>query len=227
MFNLIYVNQKLSFLVFILLLPFGNISAQVDYYTEIQPLFDEYCTSCHGGISGIELSTYESTLESTGELYQEKMVIPGAPEESPLVDKVEANPQFGDRMPLNRQPLNREQIDLIRQWIEEGAVKTAPDRDGLIVDRTDHFKLVQNFPNPFDRQTTIRIRSDRAGEYLLEIYDLQGRILEKRQGNYNIGATHIRVEMQKYSSGIYLYRAVLAASGLEPETLSGQMILVR
>lgn len=190
-------------------------------------MLDEYCTSCHGGVSGIDLSTYESTMESTGELYQKEMIIPGAPGESPLVDKIEDDPQYGNRMPLNRQPLSKEQINLVRQWIEEGAVKTADYRNGLIVDRTEHYKLVQNFPNPFDRQTTIRIRSDRNGKYLLEIFDLQGRILETRQGPYETGATHITVEMQKYSSGIYLYGVVLSAADLKPERLSGRMILVR
>lgn len=221
------MNQQLSILLFILFLPFGSISAQVDYYSEIQPMFDEYCTACHGGISGIDLSTYESTMESIGDLYEQKMVIPGAPEESPLVDKIEANPQYGDRMPLNRSPLSSEQINLVRQWIKEGAPGIAVEGGGLIVDRTDHYKLIQNYPNPFNRQTTLRVRSDRGGEYVLKIFDLQGRILESRQGRFEIGATHITIELQNYSAGIYLYRVVLTAPELDPETLSGRMTRVQ
>ncbi len=96
-----------------------TVSAQVDYYDEIQPLFNQYCTSCHGDVSGVDLSSYEATMESEGELYQNKLVFPGAPDVSPLVEKLEADPQYGARMPLNQKPLSDEQIYLVRQWIKE------------------------------------------------------------------------------------------------------------
>ena len=40
---------------------------------------------------------------------------------SPLIDKIEVNPQFGVRMPNGRQPLSGEEIGLIREWIGDGA----------------------------------------------------------------------------------------------------------
>ena len=221
------VRRFLKLLPVAVIMLYDTVAAQVDYYDEIQPLFNQYCTSCHGDVSGIDLSSYEATMESKGDLYQKKLVFPGAPDVSPLVEKLEPDPQFGARMPLNQKPLSDEQIYLVRQWIEEGANKKAAETGGIIVDKTEHYKLAKNFPNPFDRQTTLRIRSDRRGEYQLKIFDLQGRVLEKRDGRFYVGATHISIGMERYSPGIYLYRVVLDAADLETEILSGRMILVR
>jgi hypothetical protein len=50
-------------------------------------------------------------------------VDPGDPDSSWLIAKLEAtNPPFtGDPMPQNAGRLDQESIDVIRQWIEEGA----------------------------------------------------------------------------------------------------------
>ena len=45
----------------------SSLFAQVDYVTEIQPIFDNNCTSCHinGGnyYGGLDLSSYASLME--------------------------------------------------------------------------------------------------------------------------------------------------------------------
>lgn len=47
---------------------------------------------------------------------------PGSPEESYLYLKITGNASIsGSQMPLGRSPLSKEQMDLIRDWILEGA----------------------------------------------------------------------------------------------------------
>ncbi|MDG1223327.1 MAG: hypothetical protein P8O00_02055, partial [Candidatus Marinimicrobia bacterium] len=50
-----------------LILLLSSLIAQVDYSTQIQPIFDNNCTSCHvnGGTysGGLDLSSYAETIE--------------------------------------------------------------------------------------------------------------------------------------------------------------------
>lgn len=97
----------------------------VRFAQDIQPIFTSSCggAGCHidQSINGVELSNYEQVMSSIGVQYGEEIVVPGNPDASPLVDKIEPNPRFGMRMPLNRAPLTAQQVALIRTWIEEGA----------------------------------------------------------------------------------------------------------
>jgi hypothetical protein len=52
----------------------------------------------------------------------ERIVVPGNPCRSLIVEKVREYPSFGGRMPLNGPPfLTDEEIQLISDWIAEGA----------------------------------------------------------------------------------------------------------
>jgi hypothetical protein len=97
----------------------------VSYTADIQSIFNGTCAGagCHIGSSqsGVNLSSYDQVMNSTGHLYEREIVQAGEPGDSPLVDKIEPNPQHGERMPFGRDPLNNRQIQEIRVWIEEGA----------------------------------------------------------------------------------------------------------
>ena len=36
--------------------------SQVDYASQIQPIFDQNCTSCHGSSGGLRLTSYEDLM---------------------------------------------------------------------------------------------------------------------------------------------------------------------
>lgn len=91
----------------------------VSYGAHVQPLFNQTCTfaGCHddGAPSNrVKLTTYGHTRYDF-----DGVVIPGEPENSRLVQRIEG--RIGQRMPLNLSPLNQNQIDGIRTWIVEGA----------------------------------------------------------------------------------------------------------
>lgn len=97
----------------------------VRYAQDIQPILTTTCggAGCHidESVNGVELTNYQQVMSSIGEQYGAAIVEPGDPGASPLVDKVEPDPQFGTRMPLGRPPLTAQQVMLIRTWIEDGA----------------------------------------------------------------------------------------------------------
>ena len=44
---------------------FGLSFGQVDYYSQIQPIFDSNCTQCHGNSAGLNLSSYENIMQGS------------------------------------------------------------------------------------------------------------------------------------------------------------------
>lgn len=93
------------------------------FAADVAPIFARACVGCHGAgaTSGVDLSTHAATLASVGAQYGEAIVRPGDADGSPLVDKVEAAPRFGARMPQGLAPLAPAEIARIRAWIGAGA----------------------------------------------------------------------------------------------------------
>ena len=104
----------------------GTIDPEdVSYSADIQPIFSSSCGGggCHLGSStnGVNLSTYNSVINSIGAVYGDSIVAKGDPDGSPLVDKIEANPKYGGRMPSGGPYLTPKEINEIRAWILGGA----------------------------------------------------------------------------------------------------------
>jgi hypothetical protein len=101
----------------------------VSYANDIFPLLqDSGCLSagCHGGSlpsSGYSLATYESTFEAgdEAEAFGNCPIVPGDAQGSYFVEKLLPNPRTGARMPFLGVPLTDGQIQMISQWIDQGA----------------------------------------------------------------------------------------------------------
>lgn len=95
---------------------------QVDYLTQVEPVFKERC-GCHLGTaeSGIELTSYSTLMTSIGLQYQQQPITPFEPGQSPLFDVISNNPpRFGRSMPPFGAPLTTARIGLLRTWISQG-----------------------------------------------------------------------------------------------------------
>jgi len=102
-----------------------------DLLTQIQDqVFTPICAECHSGsqasaglrLESVELA-YEFLVSVTASGNQDfQRVVPDDPDNSYLVLKVEGDPRAGARMPLGRAALSGENIQLIRRWIEQGAL---------------------------------------------------------------------------------------------------------
>lgn len=97
------------------------ITDDVSYSAEIHPIFTNSCNSCHGaGQNNFNSSSYQAVIASTSPNYGGLQVRPDDADGSPLVDKIEPNPQHGARMPVGGS-LSQNQIAKIRAWIDQGA----------------------------------------------------------------------------------------------------------
>lgn len=103
----------------------GEVPVELISFTQdIKPIMENRCDSCHGlGQNGFNSSTYAAIIagESPTNRYNGPFVIPENGDGSPLIDKLEPNPQFGTRMPQGSS-LNGNDIEKIRAWINEGAL---------------------------------------------------------------------------------------------------------
>ena len=107
-------------LVAILLLP-GFLSPPVNFNTEIRPILNTRCMSCHGGVKrsgGLSLLTREEALES-GESGK-AAIVPGNAEKSELYQRlIHHDPE--ERMPLDAPALSEAEASVIKKWINQGA----------------------------------------------------------------------------------------------------------
>lgn len=102
--------------------PAEAIPAAVSYATDVKPILDNRCVSCHGGMwegekrteLSFDMTTYEGLI--AGSEYG-AVIEPGNPDESLLVEMME----MGD-MPEEGDPVPPEEIETIRTWIAEGAL---------------------------------------------------------------------------------------------------------
>lgn len=97
-----------------------------------QNVFTPICTRCHAGAAaptGLRLdeaSSYAMLVNvASVEVPSLRRVRPGDPDLSYLIQKIEGRAAVGGRMPLNSPPLPQATIDVIRQWISEGAPRSA------------------------------------------------------------------------------------------------------
>jgi len=91
----------------------------VSYSQHVQPLFDQTCafSGCHNDATqagNLSLTSYHNLTQ------RPDIVFPGNPESSLLYIRISSQ-QLGPQMPMNRPPLNRNQQQGIRTWINEGA----------------------------------------------------------------------------------------------------------
>ncbi len=94
-------------------------------------------------------------------------------------------------------------------WFAIGQRPVGIEEDGI---SPKSFTLAQNFPNPFNPETTIRYELNRSAEVELAIYDISGRqvttLVSGRQvaGQYQVTWNGLDRRGNPVASGIYLYR---------------------
>ncbi len=97
------------------------VHAAVDYATQIKPLLQQHCVKCHGTStqkSGLRLDTAAATRKGG----QRGAALPEL-----LMQAVSGTHAEIPQMPYKRGPLDSAQIDLIKQWVAEGAEAPADE----------------------------------------------------------------------------------------------------
>lgn len=215
----------------LLILGFSIISyaanAQIDYNSEIQPIFTNNCISCHGGTNGVTLSSYSEAINSMGLQYDTNVINPGNANNSPIVDKIDSNnPQFGSRMPKGGQ-LSTDEINKIKQWINEGALEEVATSNEDEITAPTEFKLLGNYPNPFNPTTTIQFQVPVSSNFQITVYNANGQLLASINGKASAGIKSQSIDLTNQASGVYFYRVKAIFKGVSSFIGSGKMTLIK
>ncbi len=153
-------------------LPGFASDVEIVFQRDIQPILNEHCAACHGGVKregGFSVVSRELLLGDTDS--GDPVIVPGRPEESGLILRITAADE-DERMPPEQPPLDKKQIELLRRWVKMGAAwpqhwAYAPIRkpvaeagadshpiDALV--RADLRRHGVDFSPPADRRTLIR-----------------------------------------------------------------------
>jgi hypothetical protein len=99
----------------------GCKEKKIDFSAQVKPILNKRCISCHGGVkrnADFSLLFRQEALDTTesGKL----AIVPGDPEHSEMIRRLTLkDPE--ERMPYKEEPLSREEINILTQWIKEGA----------------------------------------------------------------------------------------------------------
>lgn len=96
--------------------------SRVDFNTEVKPIFNKKCISCHGGVkrkAGFSLLFRSEALAPTES--GKPAIIPGNPNQSELIRRLTlSDPE--ERMPYKHEQLSKEEIGILTRWVRQGAV---------------------------------------------------------------------------------------------------------
>jgi hypothetical protein len=93
------------------------VSSGVSYANDIVPILQASCYNCHGGQftrEGLNLTTYEGIMAGS---FNGPVIMPGIAGDSFLVEQIVTG-----EMPNRGPKLTDEQIQLISEWINQGAL---------------------------------------------------------------------------------------------------------
>ncbi len=93
----------------------------IDYNTQVKPILNQKCISCHGGVKkkgGFSLLFREEAIAPTESGHP--AIIPGDAKNSDMIKRLyHQDPE--ERMPYQEAPLSKNEIEILTRWIDEGA----------------------------------------------------------------------------------------------------------
>ncbi len=99
----------------------NSSSHTIDFNTEVKPILNKKCITCHGGVrrqSGFSLLFRSEALAKAKS--GKPAIIPGDPDHSEMIRRLKLkDPE--DRMPYKHEPLSEEEITTLTRWIKQGA----------------------------------------------------------------------------------------------------------
>ncbi|MFL2994627.1 MAG: FlgD immunoglobulin-like domain containing protein [Candidatus Neomarinimicrobiota bacterium] len=176
--------MRLIILTFVL---FSKPFSQVDYNLQIQPIFDTNCTTCHNyaGSATLNLTSFSGLINGG---VSGPSIIAGDHENSLLYQRLILPVGSAGSMPPNV-PLSQSEIDLIAQWIDQGATLQLDEVNNI---HPRDLNLQQNYPNPFNPETRIDYQIFSSGYTTLTIFNIKGENVKTifkgttSIGNYSI-----------------------------------------
>jgi Protein of unknown function (DUF1553)/Protein of unknown function (DUF1549)/Planctomycete cytochrome C len=98
----------------------GN-SEKVDFSTQIKPIINKNCITCHGGVKrlgGFSLLFRSDALEKNKS--GKAAIVPFHPEQSEFIKRLKEKDEE-ERMPYKAAALKPEEVELLTKWVKQGA----------------------------------------------------------------------------------------------------------
>ena len=176
--------MRLIILTFVL---FSKLFSQIDYNSQIQPIFNTNCITCHqyGGSATLNLTSFSGLINGG---VSGPSIIAGDHENSLLYQRLILPVGSAGSMPPNV-PLSQSEIDLIAQWIDQGATLQLDEVNNI---HPRNLNLHQNYPNPFNPETRIDYQIFSSGYTTLTVFNIRGENVKTifkgttSIGNYSI-----------------------------------------
>ena len=139
------------FLVFSCLIVWVWIPEEkIDYNSQVKPILNKHCISCHGGVKqngGFSL-LFEAEAKGNTDSGA-PAIIAGHPNRSEMIRRLTSNDPE-ERMPYEKDPLSKEEIDILKKWIDQGAVwdthwSYLPVQKQVVTDRFSKDKEYQDW----------------------------------------------------------------------------------
>jgi hypothetical protein len=116
-----YVKLVALVLIFSAVSSCNTSSVQIDFSSQIKPILNNKCITCHGGVKkngGFSLLFKEDAFAVTES--GKPSIIPGNASGSEFIKRLkEEDSEL--RMPYEKPPLTKEEIDLLTKWVDQGA----------------------------------------------------------------------------------------------------------
>lgn len=163
------------------------------------------CTNCHAGgspLGGLNLQTaelaYANLVGANGEGVNAngnanfKRVLPGNPDESYIILKLEGDARAGSQMPLNETPLTQTQIDMVRDWIANGAPATGTGSNATVIS-----KVTPQARNKLNLHFSRSLLTEQHVEDALEIYFVEnGESWLATSDNYEVNVSEQNLQLE-------------------------------
>ena len=123
----VFRNNKIKLTIACLVIILGVVAfvttrqRSVDFNTQVKPIFNKKCIVCHGGVKRqADFSLLFRSEALAPNKSGKPAIVPGDPGHSEMIRRLMLkDPE--ERMPYKHEPLSAAEIDILRQWIKEGA----------------------------------------------------------------------------------------------------------
>ena len=191
----------------------ANVSAIRNLFdSRVAPLLASRCLDCHDSAvrqGGLDLSTRESALAGGD---HGRAIVPGAASESLVWLMTES-----EAMPQNRPPLSVSEKQVLRDWINGGAVWSSGTIDPALHGRSEH-----NLPSPVRRLTVSEYSASIHSATGIDVSEEAARLLplDLRADGFENTAYNLTVDLRHVEA--YARLAESAAQRIDIERIAGE-----
>ena len=115
----------------------------LDYVHDVKPILADQCFRCHGKKikGGLRLDDRAAAMK--GGDSESPAIVPGKPNESYLLEMIDPQLAEDDVMPPKGDPLSKEQREILKRWIVEGADYSAGSLDIQLTELTGDLEFLR------------------------------------------------------------------------------------